>query len=426
MGATASFQAATRGHMADWWLGEETVGELISRVRDRLGKSQYTLAEALREVSGRSDGVPDRSMVARWETGRRIPTPYWRVHLAAVLQLSAAQLDRAAAVTKARWASHPESVGALPSDERLRHVLAHPGSADLMSVAYLREQVRRLDERYDRAPSTALIPDAGQHLGQISFLGMHARRSYVRRELYAAEAEAATLMGQLVWDASQRRDHDTAVAYFDQAVRAAQERGDNAAEGLALLRKSFVVLYGLRDPTAGLELTQHTAHTAAGTSHVLTGLAMLHTAESHAMLGNRHECQRALGTADAQFARVQPGDPAIDLFSPSQPGRLAGSCYLFLHDAKGAARILEEVAQALQDQSKSQAVALGNLALAYIRLGALDAAVARLNLAIDVTERNRGGGGMTIICSAGRQLRRWQDSAEVQDICDRIMALMAA
>ena len=412
--------------MADWWLGEEAVGELISRARDRLGKSQYVLAEALREVSGRSDGVPDRSMVARWETGRRIPTPYWRVHLAAVLRLPAAELDRAAAVTRARRASRPESVGTLPSGERLRHVLAYPGSADLMSVAYLREQVRRLDEQYDRAPSTALIPDAGQHLGQISFLGMHARRSYVRRELYAAEAEAATLMGQLVWDASQRRDHDTAVAYFDQAVRAAQERGDNAAEGLALLRKSFVVLYGWRDPKAGLELTQHTAHTTAGASHVLTGLAMLHTAESHAMLGNRRECQRALGAADAQFARIQPGDPAVNLFSPSQPGRLAGSCYLFLHDAKGAAGILDETAQALQDQSKSQAVVLGNLALAYIRLGALDAAVARLNLAIDVTERNRGGGGMTIICSAGRQLRRWRDSAEVQDICDRIMALMAA
>ena len=412
--------------MADWWLGEEAVGELISRARDRLGKSQYTLAETLREASGRSDGVPDRSMVARWETGRRIPTPYWRVHLAAVLQLSAADLDRAAAVTKARRASHPESVGALPSDERLRHVLAHPGSADLMSVAHLREQVRHLDEQYDRAPSTALIPNAGQHLGQISFLGMHARRSFVRRELHAAEAEAATLMGQLVWDASQRRDHDTAVAYFDQSVRAAQARGDKAAEGLALLRKSFVVLYGWRDPRAGLELTQHTARTTAGASHVLTGLAMLHTAESHAMLGNRRECQRALETADTQFARVQPSDPAIDLFSPSQPGRLAGSCYLFLDDAKGAARILEEVAQALQDQSKSQAVALGNLALAYIRLGALDAAVARLNLAIDVTERNRGGGGMTIICSAGRQLRRWRDSAEVQDVCDRIMALMAA
>jgi len=62
----------------------------------------------------------------------------------------------------------------------------------------------------------------------------------------------------------------------------------------------------------------------------------------------------------------------------------------------------------------------------HIQLGALDAAVARLSAAIDVTERNRGGGGLTIICSAGRQLRRWRDSAEVQDVYDRIMALMAA
>jgi hypothetical protein len=71
-------------------------------------------------------------------------------------------------------------------------------------------------------------------------------------------------------------------------------------------------------------------------------------------------------------------------------------------------------------------VVLGNLALAYIRLGALDGAVARLNLAIDVTERNRGGGGMTIICSAGRQLRRRRDSPGVQGVSDRIMALVAA
>jgi len=55
-----------------------------------------------------------------------------------------------------------------------------------------------------------------------------------------------------------------------------------------------------------------------------------------------------------------------------------------------------------------------------------DAAIARLNLAIDVPERNRGGAGMSIICRAGRQLRRWRDNAEVQDTCDRIMALMAA
>ena len=41
--------------------------------------------------------------------------------------------------------------------ERLGYVLAHPADADLVAVAQLREQVRRLDKRYDRSPTTALI-----------------------------------------------------------------------------------------------------------------------------------------------------------------------------------------------------------------------------------------------------------------------------
>ncbi len=412
--------------MADWWLGEEAIGELISRSREWLGKSQYALAKALQDASARSDGVPDRTMVARWETGRRIPTPYWRVHLAAVLGVPVAALDRAAAVARARRASGTQPESAPDSGDRMRYVLAHPGTVDLVSVAHLRELVRRLDEQYDRTAATALIPEAGQHLSEISFLGEHARRNYVRRELRAAQAEAATLMGQLVWDASQRRDHDNADAYFDQAVRAAQEHGDKPAEGLALLRKSFVALYGRRDPGAGLSLTQHTAHTTTPVSQVLTGLATLHTAEAHAMLSDRRACEQALDTADRHFTRIQPDDPAIDLFSPTQPGRLAGSCYLFLNDARIATGILEETAQALRDHSKSQAVVLGNLALAYIRLGQLDAAVARLNAAIDVTERHRGGAGLTIICAAGPQLRPWRRNSGVQDVYDRIMTLMAA
>ena len=153
---------------------------------------------------------------------------------------------------------------------------------------------------------------------------------------------------------------------------------------------------------------------------------LLHMAESHAMLGNRRDCEMALDRAGDEFARIQPSDPAIDLFSPSQLGRLTGSCYLFLQDAKRAADVLEWTAEELQDHSKSQAVVLGNLALAYISMGALDAAVAKLNLAIDVTERNRGGGGMNIICTAGRQLRRWRSSTGVLNVYDRIMTLMAA
>ena len=106
---------------------------------------------------------------------------------------------------------------------------------------------------------------------------------------------------------------------------------------------------------------------------------------------------------------------------------LAGSCYLFLGDAKAAVSLLEETAQAAQERhSKPHALVLGNLALAYISQGALDAAVASLHLAIDVTEVSRGGGGLNVIFTAGRQLRRWRQNSGVQDVYDRIMALMAA
>src|SRR5215472_4317614 len=46
-----------------------------------------------------------------------------------------------------------------PEKERLVRALAHPASADLVTVAGLREQVRHLDEQYDRSPAAALIAD---------------------------------------------------------------------------------------------------------------------------------------------------------------------------------------------------------------------------------------------------------------------------
>jgi hypothetical protein len=311
-------------------------------------------------------------------------------------------------------------------DEQLGYALAHPGGVDLVVVAGLRERIHALDVRYDRAPSTSLVAEAGQCLGQVVFLRAHAAASRVRRELSVAEAEAATLMGQLVWDASQRRDHATARVYFDQAVGAAQQVGDRIAEGRALLRTCFVALYGEHDPKTGLRLALQTAETTKNDSHVLTGLAILHAAEAYAMRCQSQDCTRALGQAAWHFGQIGTADPAIDLFSPTQHGRLAGSCHLFLQDAPRAQLILEPTAQALQDRSKPQAIVLGNLALAYIRQRKLDEATAALHQAIDVVEVTWGGGGLTIVFGAGRELRPWRQVPVVQEVYDRLFTLIAA
>ena len=164
-----------------------------------------------------------------------------------------------------------------------------------------------------------MLARAGQCLGQVRFLGAHAIGSRVRRELYAVEAEAAILMGQLVWDASQRRDHASARSYLDQAIEAARQVRDPATEGLALLRKAMISLYGEHQPAAGLALAEQTKETTLRASDVLTGLAELHAAEAHAMLGDLAACEQELAAADTTLTRVDDMDAAFELYSVAPP-----------------------------------------------------------------------------------------------------------
>ena len=83
---------------ADEWPEGEAIGQLIARIRVSRGKSQYALADALATAAGNPSAT--RNYVNRWESGRRIPTPYWRQQLSVVLSIPIDVLDRAAAVAK--------------------------------------------------------------------------------------------------------------------------------------------------------------------------------------------------------------------------------------------------------------------------------------------------------------------------------------
>src|SRR6266545_1021546 len=88
---------------------------------------------------------------------------------------------------------------AIEAADRLDYVLRHPRSVDIAAVHQLRTRTAGLSERFDQAPSTSLLPTAGQHLSQVMFLRGHAPDSRVQHELHAIEAISAMLMGQLVW-----------------------------------------------------------------------------------------------------------------------------------------------------------------------------------------------------------------------------------
>ena len=144
------------------------------------------------------------------------------------------------------------------------------------------------------------------------------------------------------------------------------------------------------------------------------------------MMGERAACQRILSQAEDRLGRIDDSDPARDLVAPEQLGRMAGSCYLFLGEPKRAQPLLEAVSTGLPERTKSRAIVLGNLALARLRQRQLDGALVSLHEAIDLIEGCRGGGALNVLFTASRELRPWRDRPDVQDVTDRVLALVAA
>lgn len=380
----------------------------LVRRRRAVGFTQESLAEAL--------GV-ERSTVTRWESGQVLPQPYMRPRIAAVLRVSVQELSDLLTAT---------ADGDAPATERTRYALRHPSRADLVAAAELRCDMQALADSYDRMPSATLLAQAGQHVSRVAFLAGEAPAGGVQRELRALQADSTLFMGQLVWDASQRRDHATARSFYAQSLEVGRRLRDRSAEGHALLRTCYVALYGADDYREGLDLALETARATRHTSHALTGLAMLHAAEAHAFLGEGSDCERALAGAEKHLEHADGTDAAYDLLSATHFGRMAGSCYLTLGDHRRAQRFLEETAAEMRERRKSRAIVLGNLALSRIREGELDAALVTFGEAVQELHGTRGGGGMNLVFRAARELRPWRGEPTVQEAQDRLMALMEA
>ncbi|MFJ1579420.1 helix-turn-helix transcriptional regulator [Streptomyces sp. NPDC088182] len=380
---------------------------LVQR-RKSAGFTQESLAEYL--------GV-ERSTVGRWESAETEPQAWLRPKIARAFQVSRDELQAAL---------DDVTIIQAQSSERVNYALENPASADLLVVAYLHERLRQVDESYDQASSTSLLGPAGVIHGQVRFLRENAANPRVRRALYEVEADSATLMGQLVWDVSQRRDHRASLGYFEEAVSAARHVRDPSIESYATLRMSFVALYGEKKPARGVLLARQAAEVAEPASPSLTGLSLLHVAEGYAMTGALKECEDALKRAEAQFDRVNDDDVSAEYYTINEFNRLAGSCYLFLDRPELAEPVLRTTTRALVSKKKSQAIALGNLTLALLRQGKLDEAAGTMHRTIDAVELTRGGGGLNLAFSAGRELRQWKREPWAQDINDRLLALMAA
>ncbi|MEE6261180.1 helix-turn-helix transcriptional regulator [Plantactinospora sonchi] len=380
---------------------------LASR-RKSVGHTQESLAERL--------GV-DRTTVVRWERAESEPQPWVRRGLAIALEVTLEEL--------AQLLEDVEEARTRRGD-RLAYSLKNPRAVDLATVSYLRQELVTVTDTYDTTPSTSLLPTVARLHGEITFLHSYASLGGVRRALATVRADSAMLMGQLVWDASQRRDCRTAVGYYNQAIGVAKQNADLLPEAHARLRAGFVALYADCEPKRGLAQAAQAAQLAISVgSYALAGLAVLHVAEANAMMGERSACDEALGEAEDWLQRVDAADPAHGLVAAEQFNRMAGSCYLALGKPRKAQAVLEATSLALHGREKSRSIVLGNLALAHIRQRQIEESAAVLHEAIDVVEQTRAGGGANVLFGACRELQVWRNSAGIDDVTDRVLSLMA-
>lgn len=212
--------------------------------------------------------------------------------------------------------------------------------------------------------------------------------------------------------------------------RASSRRSGPCAASVANaeLRKAYVSLYGPveeRSPQRGLALARAAAGHSRGVSHALHGVAQLHVGEAFGLLGEYRQCEQALAAAETAFDAMGSDDVAEQMYSPAQFGRLAGSCHLSLGHPERAESLSSDTLGLLGDRRKTKSLVLGNLATSHIRQRRLDAATATLHEAVDLLEQAQGGGGMSVVFAAARELYPWRAEAQVQDLHDRLLGLVS-
>jgi hypothetical protein len=193
-------------------------------------------------------------------------------------------------------------------------------SGEVVDAGAVVERLLRVESDYDHLPAASLLSDASQLLAELAGRGDD-------RDSLVAEAQAATLFGKIVWDASERRDSASPRRYFDRAAATADQAGDRVREAGAWLRSCFVALYSEKSPVEALRLAWRTADSAGGSSPVLAGLGLLHAGEALALLGIARDAEAALSQAEQHLddgGKEQPRRCAHDACERARDLRLFG------------------------------------------------------------------------------------------------------
>ncbi|MET7484292.1 helix-turn-helix transcriptional regulator [Streptomyces sp. NPDC005538] len=291
----------------------DTLGEVLRRLRVERGWTQQQTADEYCRISG--SVTKDARELARWERGKRIPTPETRRYLAVVFGVPVALLDRAAAVARqARRAelgkeSTPSLVEVAGVDRRtfvgtvaavaLTTAMAVPRHVDPALVPYFEQQLAGHYRADMLLGPRALI---GTVTAQCNLIGqlMETADGLVRQRMAQVGVAYAAFAAWLHLDAG---DPATALRWHDVAQELAHRSRNREAVACALADRAMARTdQGMGRAVA--DLCEGALMDAPHLSPEVQVFALQQQAHGASLLGDRRQVDDLLDRAGRLLNRV--------------------------------------------------------------------------------------------------------------------------
>jgi tetratricopeptide (TPR) repeat protein len=376
-------------------------------------------------------------MVGKWERGEATPKGAYRKGLCLLFGATAEDLGLyqppEKGIEEMQRRAFLEGLGVLTGFavassftyepwERLSAALAHPRRLDGTAMSDLETVTASLESQYATVAPITLTGAVQGHLATITQLLDGHPPTQLQTRLYSLAGEVAGLAGWLAADMGQ---HDRALIYFDNGIKAAQEAKDQPLGAYLLGSVTTLPAFREHSPQATLHVLREQtrgfhAHDATPTTRAW--LASL-DAEASAMLDDAKGALSALERSQGAIESTEDADRARPIVSFFDHARLAGEqgmCYVRLRridDAKGA---FQTGLAMLSASSKIRARLLTGLATTHVRQGEIEQACRTASEALRIATRTRTALSLQQVYDVRRQLERWQDNRAVRELDEQL------
>ncbi|WET78738.1 helix-turn-helix transcriptional regulator [Amycolatopsis sp. QT-25] len=407
---------------------QDSIGELLQTLRKASGRSQADQAEVLSELSGQAI---TRNEISRWESERRLVTPFWQQHIAQSFGTGIDEIKCAVSATRVRrrkermggGVQRREFIGimaalAIPIARTEQPTMRRIGHSDVSELRRRTARLRRLDNIMGGAETFPIYSAEVNFTCQLIRDSSHTTE--IGKDILSLLAEQQQQAGWSAFDCGQ---YATAQRFYADSQKAAEDAQAMDLAGNAIAYAAYQQTATRQDGTALATSSYEVARLVA--TPKVGALLLERKAWAHATAGEASEADRALNLArEALNAPSDRPEPDwVFWVDAAEIDIMTGRCWTELRRPLRAVPVLERVLADFDDtHARDKALYLTWLATSYLQAREVDQAAATLGHAADLAAGVTSVRPARRIETVARRLARHRSTPAVADLLARLEA----